>query len=214
MAEPAGEIFVLAGTNGAGKSSIAGARIRAAGLEYFNPDEATRRLLAANAGMSADEANGLAWNEGRRRLEQAIRQRTNYAFETTLGGNTIPALLARAAAEGIGVRMWYCGLATPDLHLARVRARAARGGHDIPETKVRQRYDDSRQRLIDLVPVLTELYVYDNSAEADPATGVPPQPVLLLHLLQGSIQAAADPASMPAWAKPIVMAAMKAQRSR
>jgi hypothetical protein len=38
---------VLAGTNGAGKSSIAGARFRESG-GAFNPDEAARRILAAD----------------------------------------------------------------------------------------------------------------------------------------------------------------------
>ena len=52
-------ITVLAGTNGAGKSSIAGTRLREAGGAYFNPDEETRRILTANPGMALGEANGL-----------------------------------------------------------------------------------------------------------------------------------------------------------
>ena len=49
-------IYVLAGTNGAGKSSIAGARFRESGAEYFNPDEAARRILSANSAAGPDEA--------------------------------------------------------------------------------------------------------------------------------------------------------------
>jgi predicted ABC-type ATPase len=41
-------LYVLAGINGAGKSSIGGAMIRASGADYFNPDEAARDLIAAN----------------------------------------------------------------------------------------------------------------------------------------------------------------------
>ena len=41
-------IYVLAGANGAGKSSIGGAALLQHGVEYFNPDEAARRILAAN----------------------------------------------------------------------------------------------------------------------------------------------------------------------
>jgi predicted ABC-type ATPase len=41
-------IYVLAGVNGAGKSSIGGAAIRENGAEYFNPDEAARRIADAN----------------------------------------------------------------------------------------------------------------------------------------------------------------------
>jgi predicted ABC-type ATPase len=37
-------IFVLAGVNGAGKSSIGGAMLRALGADYYNPDEAAKRF--------------------------------------------------------------------------------------------------------------------------------------------------------------------------
>lgn len=72
---PAPEIYVLAGTNGAGKSSILGAMIRKQGATYFDPDEATKRILAENAGMTFDQANSVAWHEGIRLLQRAIDSR-------------------------------------------------------------------------------------------------------------------------------------------
>lgn len=51
---------MLAGTNGAGKSSIGGARLCEAGGVYFNPDEATRQIVQANVGIDSARANGLA----------------------------------------------------------------------------------------------------------------------------------------------------------
>src|SRR3954470_10635162 len=89
-------IFVLAGTNGAGKSSVAGASYRKRGANYFNPDEATQRILVTNPGSGLEEANAAAWLQGKRLLERAIREKIDYAFETTLGGNTIPDLLETA----------------------------------------------------------------------------------------------------------------------
>lgn len=68
-------IYVLAGTNGAGKSSIAGAMLSEKGGRYFNPDEAAQRILTANPEISRDEANSAAWNEGKRLLELAIAHR-------------------------------------------------------------------------------------------------------------------------------------------
>ena len=68
--------------------------------------------MAANPGLPEAEANGLAWTEGKRRLELAIATHSNFAFETTLGGNTIPALLHKACDAGMPVRMWYCALAS------------------------------------------------------------------------------------------------------
>jgi len=198
-------IYVLAGTNGAGKSSIAGAMFLDKGVEYFNPDEAAKRILAANPGISVAEANSAAWWEGRRLLECAIFRKLNYAFETTLGGTSITALLEKALSEGMEVRIWYVGLMSPELHVARVRARVKIGGHDIPEEKIRERYTHSRLNLIQLLPTLTELLVYDNSEEVDMSAGQSPQPRLILHFTRGKIADICELSRVPEWAKPIVM---------
>ena len=202
-------ITVLAGVNGAGKSSIGGAAFRMHGGDYFNPDEAARRLMAANARLTQSDANGRAWQHGKRLLEHAIARRLDFAFETTLGAHTIPRLLGEAASAGFDVKAWYVGLATPELHLARVQARVRRGGHDIPEAQIRQRFTHSRLNLIELLPRLAALRLYDNSAEADPAAGVEPRPVLLLHLDHGRVVGPADLSATPDWARPIVAAALK-----
>ena len=68
-------IYVLAGANGAGKSSIGGAAFLHHGVEYFNPDEAARRILAANPAITQEDANSAAWHEGKRLLERAIAER-------------------------------------------------------------------------------------------------------------------------------------------
>lgn len=202
-------IYVLAGVNGAGKSSIAGAAFRENGAEYYNPDEAARALISANPGLSQTRANSLAWHRGRALLERAIAERMDFAFETTLGANTIPRLLRVAAEQGIEVHVWYAGLATPEQHIRRVQSRVKRGGHDIPETDIRRRFEHSRLNLIHILPALTALRVYDNSLEADPATGRTPAPVLVLHMERGRIANPQDLPRAPDWAKPIVAAALK-----
>lgn len=201
-------IWVLAGTNGAGKSSIAGAFLRQSGGDYLNPDELAGRLRLITPQLTQDQANAAAWAAGLELLDDAIRERRDHFFETTLGGNTITARLEAALDQGFEVRIFYVGLAGPELHLARIATRVARGGHAIPEADVRRRYDASRRNLIRLLPRLTELKLFDNSAEADPATGALPAPNELLHLRGGRV-AIAQPVRIPEWAKPIVAAALK-----
>lgn len=211
-------LFVLAGTNGAGKSSVGGATIRARGAQYFNPDEAAAAIRRAQPHLSATQANSAAWHEGKRLLQHAIAKGLDYNFETTLGGKSFAKLLEEAARHGFEVRVWYVGLASPEHHLARVKARVRKGGHDIPEADIRRRFDQSRLQLIQLLPLLTELRVYDNTTEADPHKGVPPRPQLLLHWQRDRLgrpalkhpQDAAALASTPEWAKPVMMAALKA----
>jgi predicted ABC-type ATPase len=159
--------------------------------------------------MTQQEANSAAWRQGKRLLERAISERLDFAFETTLGGRTMAGLLDRALAEKMEVRIWYVGLATPELHIARVRSRVAAGGHDIPEARIRERFENSRLNLVNLVPKLTELRVHDNSEEADPRKGIAPRPKLLLHMDRGMIVDMCDLAKTPEWAKPILAMAMK-----
>jgi len=204
-------IYVLAGVNGAGKSSIGGAAFRGFGADYYNPDQAARTLRAAHPDLSTAEANAEAWQQGRRLLERAIAEKLDFAFETTLGGNTIVRLLSEATAKGIEVYIWYVGLNSPELHIARVQSRVRRGGHDIPERDIRRRYEHSRLNLIHLLPRLAALRLWDNSKDADPAAGKTPAPALVLHLERGKILNAGDLAKAPDWAKPIVAAALRLQ---
>lgn len=202
------KLFVLAGVNGAGKSSVGGDLLRRAGKAWFNPDDYARDLLAAS-GCSPTEANAEAWQEGMRRLEIALAGKHSHAFETTLGGNSVPAKLREAAATH-EVLMWFCGLDSPEHHIARVRQRVSRGGHAIPEAKIRERYIASIANLIALLPLLARLQVYDNSIDAVPGQPMP-NPRLLLQMECGRIvwpRNVQGLRNMPDWAKPIMEAAL------
>jgi predicted ABC-type ATPase len=201
-------VYVIAGVNGAGNSSVAGETFRQSGADYYNPDEAARRLVTANPSLKQTEANSAAWHEGVRLLKRAIDERLDFAFETTLGANTIPRLLRDAADAGIEIYVWYVGLESPELHLARVKARVARGGHDISEKDIWRRYEHSRLNLIELLPFLRALRIFDNSAETDPAGGQTPKPTLILSMERGKILEPKDLTHTPAWAKPIVAAVL------
>lgn len=205
MARPV--LLVLAGVNGAGKSSIGGhVMLRRAGLAWFNPD--TYTALLVQSGLPPHEANALAWQHGVDLLDQAIAAGHSHAFETTLGGSTIARRIA-AASHTHDVLMWYCGLATPEQHVARVAARVAAGGHDIAQARIRERWVRSPLNLIELLPHLSELRVFDNSADAAPGQPVA-DPAPVLHVVAGAVQfpvALADLERVPEWAKPIVKAA-------
>lgn len=207
-------LFVLAGVNGAGKSSVGGALLAEHGLAWFNPDDYAREL-AANLQLDQTEANARAWTEGRDRLQAAIAGRVNHAFETTLGGSTIPALI-RAAVKTHDVIMLYCGLSTVEQHVQRVALRVVGGGHSIDEARIRERWTTSRTNLIRLLPQLTHLQVFDNSKEAAPGARIP-LPLLVLETTRGKIMLPAidDAAALratPGWARPIVQAAIEQQR--
>ena len=206
-------LYVLAGVNGAGKSSIGGHLLTRAGLAWYNPDRFARELVAAS-GMDQTAANAAAWTEGMRRLDEAVAAGQSFAFETTLGGRSVADRLRQASGTH-DVLVWFCGLASPELHLARVQARVAVGGHAIPEAKIRERWRTSIAHLIELLPQLAEARLFDNSASVAPGEPLPdPLPVAVIQqgrLVWPATDDVVQLARTPDWAKPVLEAGLAAQ---
>jgi predicted ABC-type ATPase len=206
--------YVIAGVNGSGKSSIGESEFNREGSPIFNPDTVAQQICTLHPNIPLTLANAHAWQIGKSLLEQAMAEDSDYRFETTLGGRTIAQLLENAARSGHRLRIWFCGLVSPELHLQRVRNRVAHGGHDIPAGKIRERWNRSRENLIRLLPVIDHLRVHDNSKEADPDKCCRPQSVLLLEMQRGQITAPADLSGAPDWAQPIIAAAIHLHTGR
>jgi len=197
-------ITVIAGVNGAGKSSVAGANIRQAGGEYFNPDEVARKLRDEDPTLSQLESNAQAWKMGYDYLVDAITQDIDYTFETTLGGSSITQLLHNAIKNGVQVRIFYCGLSSAELHIERVRYRVSKGGHNISEAKIRQRYTSSIHNMMTLLPDCYQVDVIDNSSSL-----INSKPAIkkLFTVKSGKIQILEQ--DMPDWAKPLATMGLK-----
>jgi predicted ABC-type ATPase len=204
-------ITVLAGVNGAGKSSVGGAHLQLNGGAFYNPDLVARAVREASPSLTPQEANAYAWQRGKELLEAALANRTDFNFETTLGGETITKLLIEAAKKGATLNVWYAGLSNVDLHIKRVSSRVKKGGHPIPEADIRKRWIGSHVNLVKLLPHVTNLRVYDNSAEKDPDKGQAPEPKLVLSVTNRAIDFPGpdEVKDTPEWAKPIVVAAFK-----
>lgn len=199
-------ITVIAGVNGAGKSSLVGAYLRASNGEYFNPDEAARNLLRRYPEFSQETANAEAWRIGYEQLELAVQHNHDYTIETTLGGNSICKLLHRAIDQGRDVRIFYCGLESLELHVERVAQRVRRGGHFIPEAKIKERWVSSIHNMLSLIPRLSELAVFDNSFQCDSMTRPMPKCLFVVKAHQFTVLPVSD---MPEWAKPLAARAMQ-----
>lgn len=209
-------LYVLAGVNGAGKSSIGGHLLERDGLAWYNPDTFARELKVAT-GCNRDAANTQAWQEGIRRLDDASAKGLNYAFETTLGGQTVTAKLLQAT-KSHDVLIWFCGLSSPELHIARVKACAAAGGHPIPEEKIRERYPLAQLNLIKLMPHAAYIQVYDNRTEAVTG-GTVPDPLLELEMENGRVKSPAPDdlkalQDAPEWTRPVLEAALRSGWTR
>jgi predicted ABC-type ATPase len=212
VAKHPGRILVAAGTNGAGKSSIVGEFLAANGGAYFNPDLVARELI--QKGVPTDQANAGAWKLGFNALQRAISNSQDFSFETTLGGRTIARELHRAIKAGLKVYLWYVGLASPELHIARVSARVGRGGHGIPEAKIRERYPKSLANLVSFIGAAADVHVFDNSVES--ADGLPQAKRVFRMRGRRIIEPDLETLMIetPNWAKPLIAAAVKVHTAR
>jgi hypothetical protein len=115
-------------------------------VPFLNADNIAREL--------APEGNvGSDLTAGRLLLRRAEvkRNRASFAVETNLANRTPAARIPRWQEAGRRVRLFYIWLPSADMAVARVAQRVRSGGHDIPETTIRRRYDSSENN--EAVPV-------------------------------------------------------------
>lgn len=148
--------FVVSGPNGCGKSSLT--RTTWFGdVDIIDPDAIARSMMASNPRQVAREAL--------RRRKAALAAGKSHVVETTLAGSGIFRHMADARRVGYGIVLHYVSLASPDHALDRIRNRVELGGHDVPETDVRQRFARSHANLPAAIALADEVLLYDN---ADP----------------------------------------------
>jgi predicted ABC-type ATPase len=89
--------------------------------------------------------------------------------ETVLSSPKYVGRVAAAKRMGMRIGLIYVVLQTPEIAIARVAARVAAGGHDVPADKVTARWRRSLENLPHFFREADVAFVFDNS---DP-TGVP-----------------------------------------
>ena len=145
-------VLVFAGPNGSGKSTIAG-KISHCGV-FVNADD-----LKAEYAITDIEAARTA--EAIR--NKLVEKKENFTFETVLSTSRNLLLMQKAKNNGYEVSCIYVLTCSVDINVARIKVRVLEGGHDVPEDKIRSRYDKSLRLLPEIVDVCDKMLVYDNS---------------------------------------------------
>ncbi len=157
--------LILAGPNGAGKSTHASAIVTGLhGIDRFiNADTIASGIGGLNRASAKFEAGRIAL----RSIDQAIDEREDFAFETTLSGRRWPQLLDRLEAAGYACFVSYLWLPTAELSRARVQRRVQAGGHDIPEQDIMRRHAASAQSFLRYFSSrVTDWRLFDSSSDS------------------------------------------------
>lgn len=99
------------------------------------------------------------------RLRALTAERRSFCFETNLASPGLVGRIDGWRADGCEVRLVFVSLPNVDLALARVAARVAAGGHDVPEETVRRRFTAGLRYFFTLYRHrVDEWALYDNEA--------------------------------------------------
>ena len=156
-------LIVVGGPNGSGKSTLT--RQTAFGeVESIDPD-AIARELPRDVAYGVDVA---AAREALRRQQAALAASRSFLVETTLSGRGTLRLMKEAGEAGYWVSLHFVCVASPDQSVLRVRHRARRGGHSVPEQDIRRRFRLSLAHLPEAMALADESVLYDNRRAREP----------------------------------------------
>jgi predicted ABC-type ATPase len=161
-------LWLVAGPNGSGKSTLyTDTDIEGFGRSVWiiSPDLLTARLQAREA-LSLEEANAEALNRIQAWLKASVRAHQTVGVETVLSTPKYRPLVEEAKSRGFEIRLLYVTLRTADQNVERVRLRVAKGGHGVPEDKIRTRRERSFQQLPWFLDQADFALIYDNSGSA------------------------------------------------
>jgi predicted ABC-type ATPase len=161
MPPPIPTIYVIAGCNGAGKTTFAKEFLpkEVKCLRFLNADEIARGLSPLKPSAGAVRAARLLLTQ----VDECLRHRETFALESTLSGKTYIRLFRRARKLGYEIEVHYLWLSSPTQAIARVRQRVRQGGHHVPAADIRRRFKRSLVHLLaDYLPLASRWAVWDS----------------------------------------------------
>jgi len=185
------QLWVLAGGNGAGKSTFHRLFLAPRGVKLLNAD-----LIAAEINPTAPETAAYTASHLILRLgEDLLSQGVSFCFETVFSHESKIDFVARAKALGYEIILVYIHLDTPALNEARVHQRVAEGGHHVPAEKTHTRIPRTMKHVAAVLPLVDEARLLNNSSRKNPYRQV-------AVLKRGRRVKALDP--LPNWAEEIL----------
>lgn len=157
-------LHLLCGPNGAGKSSYVHDVLEpSTGLPFINADEIAAELWPSSQVEHVYDAAKIA--EERRR--ERIAKGSSFITETVFSHSSKIDLVSDAVDAGYLVHL-HVVMVPVELTVQRVRERVCRGGHDVPEHKIRDRYERLWSHIYQAIRLADEAEVFDNSRAGTP----------------------------------------------
>jgi predicted ABC-type ATPase len=157
-------LTIIAGSNGCGKSTLtAGSRDKFQQAPILDPDAIAKSIQDS---LPYENSNIEAGKRVLLRAEELIDASQSFTVETTLSGSTYLRMAERAKRAGFNIMVVFVGTASVEINIQRVKARVAKGGHDVPEEDQRRRFPRTLANMKKLLPEADLAVILDNSGSA------------------------------------------------
>ena len=146
---------LVAGVDGVGKSSLTG----------------VLRAQMTNLGKIVDvdkmivKCGGNVIEGGKKSIElidECLEKGICFTQETTLSGHRILNTVKQAIEKGYYIRLYYVGLNSVEESLVRIENRVKKGGHNIPDSDVKRRFNKRFEDLTAILQYCDEATFFDN----------------------------------------------------
>ena len=155
-------LYIISGCNGAGKTTASYSLLPEMldCKEFVNSDEFAKSLSPFDPSQASIQASRYMLMK----VRYLLKRNEDFAVETTLATRTLLKIVKAAQDAGYTVTLLYFWLNSPELAIARVKARVEAGGHNIPEETIRRRYNVGIDYFFNIYAPISERWILaDNS---------------------------------------------------
>lgn len=158
------QLWVLAGGNGAGKTTFYNLYLAKYGIKFVNVDLIAKDIDPANPEDISYQAATMA----AKIREDLIAQGVSFCFETVFSHESKIDFIAQAKANGYKIILIYIHLFDSSLNEARVKQRVSEGGHSVPTEKIHARIPRAIKHIKTALALVDEARILDNSSRDNP----------------------------------------------
>ncbi|SFM70707.1 Predicted ABC-type ATPase [Halopseudomonas yangmingensis] len=179
-------IRLIAGPNGAGKTSLMKTLVsqKVPIGQYINPDDIakhidlaaalqqTATILNCTPPLTEDKADfadyfsvAVAQTIATGLRQDWLNYKLSLTYESVMSHESHLGFIDNAKAAGFEPYLYYICTSDPEIHKARVKQRVAALGHDVPESKIVERYHRSLKLLSAMTAKCKRAYFFDNSGQ-------------------------------------------------
>lgn len=92
-----------------------------------------------------------------------IQSEDNFSFETVMSHSSKIDFLKKTREQGFKTYLYFICTQDPEINIMRVKNRALKGGHDVPNEKIVKRYYRSLELLSDAFKLADRAFILDSS---------------------------------------------------